>query len=59
MTAPSTPLYRYPETHAERVEWYVRGTPKPWAPYVPEAPDAYRDGLLAGALAHRPQRGAA
>jgi hypothetical protein len=47
------PVYRYPTTYAERAEWHEKGTRAPFAPYVPEAPDPYRDGLLKGALDHR------
>ncbi len=55
MSDDPAPSYRYPTAHAERVAWHERGTPAPFAPYVPETPDPYRDGLLAGALAHRRQ----
>ena len=47
------PTYRYPDTHAERVQWLASGTPAPWAIYTSEAPDAYRDGLLAGWKRHQ------
>jgi hypothetical protein len=52
MTAPPAPIYRYPDTYAERVAWHERGTPAPFAPYTPEAPDAYRDGLALGYRLH-------
>ena len=45
--------HHYPETHAERLEWHERGTPPGFTPYEPDAPDAYRDGLLRGFRFHR------
>lgn len=50
------PTYRYPATHAERVEWHERGTPAPWTPYSADAPDATRDGLLKGWREHMERR---
>lgn len=54
--SPTPPAYRYPDTYAERVEWYQRGTPQPWTPYSAAAPDALRDGLLVGWRAHVEKR---
>jgi len=48
----SETTHRYPDTHAERVRWHEAGTPAPLQPYTREAPDALRDGLLAGWQAH-------
>jgi hypothetical protein len=53
VTLPPAP---YPATHAERVAWLQHGTPATLAPYVPEARDDYRDGLLRGALAAKKAR---
>lgn len=52
------PAYRYPDTYAERVAWLERGTPAPFTAYTSAAPDAFRDGLLRGALAHAGKRDA-
>ena len=49
----SAPQYRYPESYDERVAWHTSGTPAPFTPYTRETPDATRDGLLAGFLAHQ------
>ncbi len=48
----SEAAHRYPDTLAERVRWHETGTPAAWQPYTREAPDALRDGLLAGWQAH-------